>query len=149
MSVADQEYVELLRLAAGTLTGHKRRVFVAEVTIRLCDGNARQSEERFGWGRATVGKGLRELEQGVAGVDNFKARGRIRAEERQPKLAADIRVIAEPRTQADPDLKSNRRYTNLSAGEVRQALIEHKHWREEDFPSERSLRRIWHSERML
>ena len=45
MSVADQEYVELLRLAAGTRTGHKRRVFVAEVTIRLCDGNAQQAEE--------------------------------------------------------------------------------------------------------
>ena len=142
MSVSDQEYVELLRLAAGTLTGYKRRVFVAEVTIRLCDGNARQSEERFGWGRATVGKGLRELEQGAASVDNFKARGRTRAEERQPKLAADIREIAEPKTQADPELKSNRRYTNLSAGEVRQALIEHKNWREEDLPSERSLRRI-------
>ena len=53
MKVADQEYVELLRLAAGTLTGHKRRVFVAEVTIRLCDGNAQQAEERFGWGRQT------------------------------------------------------------------------------------------------
>ena len=46
MSVAEQDYVELLRLAAGTLTGHKRRVFVAEVTIRLCDGNARQSGVR-------------------------------------------------------------------------------------------------------
>ena len=142
MNVADQEYVELLRLAAGTLTGHKRRVFVAEVTIRLCDGNARQSEERFGWGRETVGKGLQELEQGIACVDNFQARGRTRAEDRQPKLAADIREIAEPKTQADPELKSNRRYTNLSAREVRQALIEHKHWRAEDLPSERSLRRI-------
>ena len=142
MSVAEQEYVELLRLAAGTVTGHKRRVFVAEVTIRLCDGNARQSEERFGWGRETVCKGLRELEQGTAIVDNFKARGRTRAEERQPKLAEDIREIAEPKTQADPELKSNRRYTNLSAGEVRQALIEHKNWRDEDLPSERSLRRI-------
>ena len=142
MSVAEREYVELLRLAAGTLTGHKRRVFVAEVTIRLCDGNARQSEEQFGWGRETVSKGLRELEQGTACVDNFQARGRTRAEDRQPKLAADIRAIAEPKTQADPELKSDRRYTNLSAREVRQALIEQKHWRAEDLPSERSLRRI-------
>ena len=85
---------------------------------------------------------MRELEQGTACVDNFKARGRTRAEERQPKLAEDIREIAEPKTQADPELKSNRRYTNLSAGEVRQALIEHKNWRAEDLPSERSLRRI-------
>lgn len=142
MSVADQEYVELLRLAAARLTGHKRRVFVAEVTIRLCDGNARQSEERFGWGRETVSKGLQELEQGTAMVDNFKARGRTRSEERNPKLAEDIREIVEPKTQADPELKSTRRYTNLSAGEVRQALIDQKHWPAEDVPAERSLRRI-------
>lgn len=142
MSVADQEFVELLRLAAGKLTGHKRRVFVAEVTIRLCDGNARKSEERFGWGRETVSKGLQELELGTALVDNFKARGRTRSEDRHPKLAEDIREIVEPKTQADPELKSTRRYTNLSAGEVRQALIEQKGWSEQDVPSERSLRRI-------
>jgi len=142
MRVADQEYVELLRLAAAKLTGHKRRVFVAEVTIRLCDGNVRQSEERFGWGRETVSKGLQELEQGTALVDNFKARGRTRSEDRHPKLAEDIREIVEPKTQADPELKSTRRYTNLSAGEVRKALIDQKNWRAEDVPSERSLRRI-------
>jgi hypothetical protein len=142
MGVADQEYVELLRWAAGRLTGHERRVFVAEVTIRLCAGNARQSEERFGWGRETVCKGLQELETGTARVDNFRARGRARAEERQPKLAADIREIVEPKTQADPELKSTRRYTNMSAGEVRQALIEQQGWSAADVPSERSLRRI-------
>ena len=47
-----------------------------------------------------------------------------------------------PKTQADPELKSTRRYTNLSAGEVRKALIDQKNWRAEDVPSERSLRRI-------
>src|SRR3972149_10602304 len=98
MRVADQEDVELLRLAAAKLTGHKRRVFGAEVTIRLCDGNVRQSEERFGWGRETVSKGLQELEQGPALVDNFKARGRTRSEDRHPKLAEDIREIVEPKT---------------------------------------------------
>ena len=45
-------------------------------------------------------------------------------------------------TQADPELKSTRRYTNLSAAEVRQTLIDQKDWRDEDLPAERTLRTI-------
>lgn len=142
MSLDDQDYIELLRLAAGSLTGRKRRLFVAEVTVRLCQSSARLSEERFGWGRDTVGKGMQELEQGVVIVDNVKARGRTRSEERNPQLAADIREIVEPKTQTDPELKSTRRYTNLSAAEVRQALIEQKGRRAQDLPAERTLRTI-------
>ena len=48
----------------------------------------------------------------------------------------------EPKTQTDPELKSTRRYTNLSAGEVRKALIDQKGWSEEDLPAERTLRTI-------
>lgn len=142
MGVADQEYVELLRFAAGKLTGSERRVFVAEVALRLCAGNARQAEERFGWGRETVRVGLRERETGIVVLGNFAARGRSRVEEMNPKLADDIREIAEPQTQADPELKSARRYLNLSAREVRTALIEQKGWSAAEVPSERSLRRI-------
>ena len=138
----DQEYVELLRLAAGTLTGSERRVFVAEVALRLCAGNARQAEERFGWGRETVRIGLRERETGIVVLGNFAARGRSRTEDSDPKLADDIREIAEPQTQTDPELKSARRYLNLSAREVRTALIEQKGWIAAEVPSERSLRRI-------
>ncbi len=50
-------------------------------------------------------------------------RGRPRCEQKDPQLAADIRAIVEPHTHADPELKSSRRYTNLSAAEVRDALI--------------------------
>ena len=142
MGVVDQECVELLRLAARTLTGHQRRLFVAEVTLRLCQGKARQAEEQFGWGRETIGKGLLEIQQGIEIVDNFCARGRKRFEDRYPQLAEDIREIVEPKTQTDPELKSTRRYTNLSAAEVRTALIEQKGWRAEDLPAERTLRTI-------
>jgi len=37
----------LLRAAARELTGWTRRVFIGEVTVRLCDGNARRSERRL------------------------------------------------------------------------------------------------------
>jgi hypothetical protein len=131
----------LIIVAAKTLTGHKRRLFIAEVTLTLCEGNARRSEERFGWGRATAEKGLRERASGVRCLENFAARRRPSWEERHPQLTVDIQAIVEPKTQADPELKSSRRYTNLSAGEVRQALLA-KGYREQDVPAERTMRNI-------
>jgi hypothetical protein len=131
----------LIRSGARRLTGYQRRSFQAEVTAELCDGNARHAERRFGWGRETVEKGLHEREHGVRCLENFAARGRRRSEEKDPQLAADIRAIVEPHTHADPELKSSRRYTNLSAAEVRQALIDKGHFREE-LPSERTMRDI-------
>jgi hypothetical protein len=111
------------------------------VVTALCGGNARQAEYRFGWGRETVEKGLHEQHHGVRCVENFAARGRQRSEQKDPQLAADIRALVEPHTYADPELKSARRYTNLSAAEVRDALIT-KGYPKEMLPSERTMRDI-------
>ena len=123
MDISAARVDSLLCSAAKRLTGYQRRLFQAEVTLQLCDGNARQAERRFGWNRDTVDKGLHELRQGMRCVDNFSARGRQRSEAKDPRLAADIRALVEPHTQANPELKSARRYTNLSAAEVREALL--------------------------
>jgi hypothetical protein len=80
------------------------------------------AERRFGWGRLTVDKGTRERESGVRCLENFRARGRRRAKDANRKLADDIRSIVEPKRDADPELKSSRRYCTLSAGELREAL---------------------------
>jgi DDE family transposase len=132
----------LIVVAAKALTGHRRRLFIAEVTLTLCAGNARRSEERFGWGRATAEQGLRERASGVRCLENFAGRRRPSWEERHPQLVVDIQAVVEPKTQADPELKSSRRYTNLSAKEVRQALLKEKGYREEDLPAERTMRNI-------
>src|SRR5512132_276286 len=131
----------LIRSGARRLTGHQRRLFLAEVATELCGGNARQAERRFGWGRDTVQTGLHELHHGMRCLENFAARGRQRSEQKDPQLAADIRAIVEPHTQTDPELKSARRYTNLSAAEVRQALI-NRGYGDEELPAERTLRDI-------
>jgi hypothetical protein len=131
----------LIRSSAGRLTGFQRRAFLAEVATELCGGNARQAERRFGWGRETVEKGLQEARHGVRCLENFAARGRQRVEQKDPRLAADIRAIVEPHSYADPGLKSSRRYTNLSAAEVRRALIAKGH-PEADLPAERTMRNI-------
>jgi len=134
-------YESLLRQGADRLKGHERRLFMAEVTLKLCEGNARKAERRFGWGRETVTKGLHELQQGIRCLENFAGRARPRLEEKMPQLAHDIRAIVEPHTQADPELKSARRYSNLSAAEVLEAL-QTKGYAKEILPSERSMRDI-------
>ena len=136
-----EQYDALIRSGARRLTGYQRRLFQAEVVTALCGGNARQAERRFGWGRETVEKGLHEQHHGVRCLENFAARGRQRSEQKDPRLAADIHAIVEPHTYADPGLKSARRYTNLSAAEVRDALIK-KGYPKEALPSERTLRDI-------
>jgi hypothetical protein len=142
MDDSDDRIDDLLRLAARALTGHHRRRFQAEVTRVLCGGRARRAERRFGWGRANVETGLHERDSGIRCVENFGTRGQRRTEDTNPQLAADIRDLAEPHTQADPELKSDRRYTNLSAREVRERLRAEKGYAVADLPSERTMRDI-------
>ena len=134
-------YESLLQQGAHRLQGHERRLFMAEVALKLCEGNARKAERRFGWGRETVNKGLHELKQGVRCLENFSLRRRPRTEEKNPQLARDIRAIVEPHTQADPELKTERRYCNLSASDVLEAL-QRKGYTKENLPHERTMRDI-------
>lgn len=131
----------LLVSAAKRLQGSRRRGFQAEVCMKLCSGSPRKAEQYFGWGRETVAQGLREQSGEVEVVQLTSRRGRQRSEDVNPQLAIDIRLIVEPHTQSDPELKSSRQYTNFSAGEVRQGLLE-KGYSEEQLPSERTLRDI-------
>jgi hypothetical protein len=141
MECSAERFDALIRSGARRLTGYQRRLFMAEVATELCGGSARQAERRFGWGRDTVETGLHELRHGMRCLENFAARGRICSEQKDPQLAADIRALVEPHTHADPELKSSRRYTNLSAAEVRAALIA-RGYPKEELPSERTMRDI-------
>jgi len=136
------QYDSLIRSAAQRLKGHQRRLFQAEVTHALCGGSPRAAERRFGWGRDCVEKGLHEAGSGLRCVENFAAKGAMPCEVKDPQLAADIRAVVEPHTQADPELKSSRRYTNLSAREVLEALKSQKAYNEDRLPKERTMRDI-------
>jgi DDE family transposase len=142
MDASTEQYESLIRSAARRLKGHQRRLFQAEVATLLCGGNPRAAERRFGWGRDAVATGLHEASQGIRCVENFSAKGSRPSEEKDPQLAADIRALVEPRTQADPELKSSRRYTNLSAAEVLQALKSQKGYSDDRLPGERTMRDI-------
>lgn len=129
----------LLGDAAKKLTSQRRRAFMANVTAELFGGNARRAESCFGWNRHTVELGLHERASGIVCVDNFAARGNKKLEAKRPDLERDIRALADPHSQADPQFKSALAYTRLSAASVRRALIQEKGWREEDLPAERTM----------
>jgi Rhodopirellula transposase DDE domain len=134
-------YDPLIRPGARRLTGYQRRLFMAAVATEPGDGSPRRAGRRFGWGRATVERGLQEARSGIRCPEDFAARGRRRSEDKDPRLAADIRAVVEPRSYADPELRSERRYTNLSAAAVREALVR-RGYRKSGLPGERTMRDI-------
>ena len=142
MAASAEQYEGLIRSAARRLKGHQRRLFQAEVAGALCGGNPRAAEARFGWGRESVATGQHEARTGIRCVEDFPARGAVAREQKDTQLAQDVRAVVEPHTQADPELKSSRRYTNLSAREVLQALKSQKGYTDDRLPSERSMRDI-------
>jgi hypothetical protein len=142
MDASTQVYEKLIRKAARRLKGHQRRLFQAEVADSLCGGSPRAAERRFGWDRHAVATGQNEARSGLRCAEDFAARGKLPCEVKDPQLAADVRSIVEPHTHADPEVKSPRRYTNLSSREVRQALEDRKGYTPDRLPSERTLRDV-------
>ena len=78
---------------------------------------------------------MHELESGITSVDAFSSRGRKRAEEHLPNLLRDIRAIVDGQSQTDPQFRTNRLYTRLTAAEVRRQLIEKFGYSEAELPT--------------
>ena len=132
----------VIKNAAKKLTGYKRRAFQAQTTLDLLDGNARQAERVFGWGRKTVTKGLHERQSGLRCWDAYQARGNKPTEEKSPQLAADIADIVAPWSQAEPRFRTTLAYTRITAKAVRAALIAEKGYTDEGLPGERTMNNI-------
>lgn len=125
---------------ARSLTGSARRLFMARVVQQLGRGGQRRAERALGWSRVTIRKGTHELTSGVTCVPAFNARGRKRAEDHLPHLLDDIRAIVDSQSQADPDFRSRRLYTRLSAAEVRRQLIAQRGYTDAELPTEETIR---------
>ncbi len=126
---------EDLCLASSQLTGAKRRAFQAEMTLKYCNGNARQAESRFGWSRETVGVGLAEKRTGLVcqGAQSGFG-GNKRWEEKQPAAAAALKALAEAHAQQDPSFDTSIAFTRLTAAEaVRQ--LKAQGYREKQLPA--------------
>ncbi len=134
--------ISAIKSAAKKLTGVKRRSYQAEITDEFFEGNARKAEQKMGWGRETVNKGLKELKSGIVCYDNFHGRGRKKTEENMPSLEKDIRDIAEPYAQTDPDFRNDFLYIKITAKAVREALIRKKGYEDRELPTDDTIGNI-------
>src|SRR6266699_1345964 len=120
---------------AKALKGSARRLFTARTVKELGPGGQRRAERELGWGRMTIRKGTHELESGFTCLDAFAARGRKRVEAHLPNLLTDITALVDSQSQADPQFRTNRLYTRLTAAEVRRQLIAHTGYTDEELPT--------------
>lgn len=124
---------------AKTLKGSARRVFMARTVKELGPGGQRRAERELRWSRVTIRKGTGELESGIPIQDAFAARGRKRVEVHLPHLLTDIQSIVDSQSQTDPQFRTNRLYTRLSAAEVRRQLIVQKGYPDADLPTVQTI----------
>lgn len=124
---------------ARSLQGSARRLFMARTVKELGAGGQRRAERELGWSRVTIRKGTHEFESGFTCLDAFAARGRKRAEDHLPTLLADIKAIVDSQSQTDPQFRTTRLYTRLSAAEVRRQLIAQKGYTDAGLPTVQTL----------
>ena len=124
---------------ARSLKGSDRRLFMARTVKSLGPGGQRRAERELGWNRITIRKGMHELESGFICLDAFSARGRKRAEVHLPHLLDDIRDIVDGQSQNDPQFRSKRLYTRLSATEVRRQLVAQKSYQDTQLPTPQTI----------
>ncbi len=137
--VLTDDLKDLLSATARLLKGSARRVFMARAVRDLGVGGQRLAERELGWSRVTVRKGRHELDSGIVCVDAFALRARKRAEEHLPHLLTDIRALVDSQSQVDPQFRTRRLSTRLSAGEVRRQLIAQKGYTDAELPCERTI----------
>ena len=97
------------------------------------------SDLELGWCRDTVRKGVHELASGVICLSNFSARGRKPIEAHLPNLLGDIAALVDSQSQTDPQFRTARLYTRLSAAEVRRQLITQKGYTDEALPTVQTI----------
>src|SRR5438445_13650454 len=102
---------------ARSLKGSACRLFMARTIKELGAGGQRRAERELGWSRVTLRKGTDELESGFTCLDAFSARGRMRAEDLLPALLPDIHALVDGQSQTDPQCRTTRLDTRLSAAD--------------------------------
>ncbi len=68
---------------ASQLKGAAMRRFQAQIVMELGYGGQLLAQKELGWDRNTIRKGIKELSSGITCVDNYSAKGRYKAEERE------------------------------------------------------------------
>ena len=134
-----EEVKALVLNTAKELRGSARRMFMARTVQALGEGGQRLAERELGWNRVTIRKGKHEVESGMMCLDGFRLRGRKHSEDHLPNLLTDITAIVDGQSQADPQFRTTRLYTRLTATEVRRQLMAQKDYTDAELPTAETI----------
>lgn len=134
-----EDVKELLIKTAKALKGSERRLFMARTVRVLGEGGQCLAERELGWNRGTIRKGQHELESGIVCLDVYCWRGRKRSEKHLPHLLKDMTTIVDGQSQADPQFRTKRLYTRLTAAEVRRQLMAQFGYKDEELPTAETI----------
>lgn len=137
-----QEQIADIRLAASRMSGFLRRGFMAEMSLKYCNGSPRLTETVFGWSRDAVETGRGEKRTGILCIGFQSSRcGNKPWEEKHPRMAEFLCKIAEAQSQQDPTFQSSIAFTRLTAQSALNALAE-AGFSQGDLPSLSSMAEI-------
>jgi len=133
-----RQMVDLIARLVDLIPWPVRRSAMGDVTMSLLDAKPRVAEDVFGWSRATVELGMNEFRTKILCANDLSTRQKPKAEDKDPRLLADIIEIMDPHSQAEPRLRTTLLYTNMTAKAVYNALVQ-KGWPEEALPTVRTI----------
>ena len=113
-------------------------MFMARTVEALGEGGQRLTERESGWNCGTVRKGRQESSTGLlcGWLQVAWAQAQRKA---LSNLLGDITSIVDGQSQADPQFRTTRLYTRLTATEVRRQLIAKFGYTDEELPTARPL----------
>ena len=120
-------------------------MFLGQLALDLGRGGKTLVSQTLGISRETLDKGVGEAKSGTGQEEGFSERGRKPLEEISPELLSSIKEIVDGASQTDPQFKSVRLYTRLSANEVRNQLV-NRGYKEAELPSNQT---IWNKMKSL
>jgi hypothetical protein len=135
------EVIELIGRLVDMIPWPGKRSAIGDVIISLLDGKSRVAEDVFGWSRSTAELGMNEFRTKILCVNDLSNRRKPKAENKEPKLLADIVEIMEPHSQSESRLRTTLLYTNMTAKAVYKALML-KGWSEEALPTLQTISNI-------
>ena len=124
---------------ARPLKGSARRIFMARTVKERGPGGQRRAERALGWSRVTIRKGTHAWESGFTCLEAFIARGRKPVEAHLPTLLPDIKALVDSQSQTDPQFRTTRLSTRLSAAEVRRQRIAQQGYTDDALPTVQTL----------
>ena len=131
-----------IRLAASKMSLVQRREFMAEMSLKYCEGSGTADRKHIGWSRFAIATGLGEKRTGIfcIGLQSNHS-GNKPWEEKHPEIAGFLCQIAESQSQQDPTFQSSLAYTRLTATAALNALKE-AGFNTDDLPSPSSMAEI-------